>query len=332
MSADTSSANAWLIRWLWMLLGTGMVCWGGPVWPAYVAWARANESVQRMEQLEMQAHGPEAAEQATPAGEEKTAQAAPTSEMALLTQWHALLRQHHLTGWQGRLGVVAPGTSAESGQAPAGLGPVWRLEGPATYGQGVALLQSLAQAMRGVVLTQVQARHRPDSPWLEWSLQWQSSVGPPAQRWGVRWPSMQGVTGDPFAADRLWTAGREPSTPMTALEMTDLVWPQVSLRDLRLAGVLLSPSSSQALIVSFAPRREASPEVGHAISAQPTWRSLRVGQRLGQERARVLAIEPRRVMLQASGQSAELQGGQADTPVVLELAAWSPSPSNGGQP
>ena len=330
-----SGRTWWVRRWLACVLA-GLSCWGWQFWPAYQQGKQVMQQLQEMEQQDMpimNADGGDEGPWAPARGMARSPQinhsergplpaqaVAPTravGDVAAVVQWHALMRQHQLSGWQGR---VVPGNPTSSGAAhpSAGLGDIWRLEGPASYAQGVALLDALAHDFPGVMLLHVQVRHAPDGYGLRWlvELRWTADGFKLAPL--LLWPQVLASVSDPFSPDRLKPVPDEVPAPSLAVRTGAHVLPTVSVRAMRLAGVVSGGQGRQALVTTSVPSGVTTSAVNPGVSPVPAWHALREGQVVGEERARVLAIETRRVVLEQPGPVAAT--GKSP-PLVLELAS-----------
>jgi hypothetical protein len=318
----------WLLRLLLLGVATGGLAWAWVYGPAREEGWRAQVAVQTLElalaQPADQHHDARVSVGQGPAQAGRAPKSPP--DLQALVQWQALLRQHQLSGWQGRL-VSAPLVPAASVPSPGvadGAG-LWRLEGPATYAQGLAVLLALVREMPEVVIHQVQVRQGQDaSSLLHWLLELQWSAMTPTPRWSSRWPTVQGPVPDPFAAERLGpNQGMAREGPTTSPAQGH-AWAHVPVRELRLAGILSDPDGHRALVTSES-SREASSVPGHS-AAMPAlnWQTLRLGQIVGKEQVRVMAIEPRRVVLAGATRAGASGAKESAAPVVLELASMSP--------
>ena len=242
--------------------------------------------------------------------------------VSALVRWHALLKQHQLDGWQGR-SLTPP--SASSGEARAG-GTVWRLEGPGPYEQGVALLDMLVRTFPRLVLLWVQVQRVPSTDLLQWQLELQWSAPMPSA--ALRWPdgAWQEVKVDPgvnpFVASHSRQAGDETTDPHAT--QTDLhpVLPLAPLHEIRLVGVVGTDDERHALIV-WAPSTSATPVAG---SQRPGPYRLTVGQILGAEHSRVMAIESHSVVLQLPGRGSRQRGGVNRQVLAMATPTLTPTP------
>lgn len=257
---------------------------------------------------------------------------APTSDddMTALVRWHELLREHALRDWQGR-SVPAPSTSVPAGSGTV-EGAVWRLEGLATYEQGVALLNAMVRRFPRMVLLQVNVQQLSATELLQWRLELRWSAPVPAL--DMRWPT-DGLlktdrTLNPFAQERL------PDVDTQAIDDKrrrgpggpNHVLPTVPWRDIRLIGVVGQAEDRMAL-VTWTMASEAAPGVGRAAgraSRVSAIHWLRTGQTLGVEQKRVLAIEPRAVVLQTSRHAGSAAvAGQRDVLALADYTADHPT-------
>jgi Tfp pilus assembly protein PilP len=247
-------------------------------------------------------------------------------DVSAWVRWHELLVQHQLHDWQGR--SVPPATLQASPSVPSDSGVVWRLEGTATFEQGVALLQSMTRSFPRLVLLWVQVQQLPNLDRLQWHLElrWSASLSALAHRWPVGGTfDTEGLV-NPFALDRM-TAGADSLSPVNLTNADpDRVLPQAPLQAIRLIGVLEGEKERLA-VVALTETAQAS---GGAKSTRGS-RShrLRLGQTLGVEQARVVSIESRSVVLQSS----HFTGLGRRSPRSLTLALVTPAdPSEDGGP
>ena len=102
-------------------------------------------------------------------------------DVSALVRWHALLHEQHLSDWQGRSIPAVAGAPADGAQG----GVLWRLEGVATYQQGVDLLNAMVRQFPRLVLLHVQVQRLSDDDRLQWRLElrWSAPLPAVAQRW-----------------------------------------------------------------------------------------------------------------------------------------------------
>ena len=233
-------------------------------------------------------------------------------DVSALVRWHGLLREQQLQDWQGR-SVPATSTSTGTGDHSGG-GAVWRLEGQATYEQGMALLNTMVRQFPRLVMLQVHVHQVPHTELLHWRLElrWSAPLPALAQRWpaGGALASTQGT--NPFAANRLPldinTTNPSGATSALAEVSRHHVLPQAPLQDIRLIGVVGQDDERVALVTWTAVPTHSSPNSSSISSSKPGRGSLspkshriRLGQYLGVERTQVVAIEPQALVLQSSG-------------------------------
>lgn len=328
--------RAWLGRRGLACVLAGLIGWLWPLWPAYQQGLQAGQQLRELEQQAMQvmnanwenevpvasaqdmgrwSHAPLSGHR-TLTGQ-SVAPVHPTGDIASLVKWHTWMHQHQLSGWLGRV-VSATSTAMEPVHALAGQGAIWRLEGPASYAQGVAMLNALARDFPGVMLLHVQARHASDRGKLRWllELRWSADgvpLTPPPP-----WPQVLGNAADPFSPDRLKPVPGVVPVPFADAHVVAHVLPQVSVRLLRLAGVVSGEPGKRALVTTAALPGMTVSDVSQGGSPAPAWHALREGQLVGEERARVLSIEPRRVVLEHP--VSPVAKGKAE-PTVLEWAS-----------
>jgi Tfp pilus assembly protein PilP len=246
-------------------------------------------------------------------------------DVSALVRWHDLLREHQLHDWQGR---TVPSTELPASPAnPSDGGAVWRLEGTATYEQGVALLRSMVQSFPRLVLLRVQVQQSAKDERLQWRLElrWSASLPALAYRWPAGGAFDTEGRVNPFAWDRM----RVAEVPKPPLNNTDFdpgrVLPQASLEDIRLVGVLEGEHERWALVaMAETAQTSAGPKPPRG------WRShrLRLGQTLGVEQARVVSIESRSVVLQASRERGT--GRRQSRDVTLALISLPDASGDGG--
>lgn len=330
------------------------VGWWWRVGPAHQATALARESVQALEQ-ELQSmgdqesggsvpshvamkHPPEAIASTTL---EESAQTQVTQGMALgrvpmdddvsaLVRWHDLLREHQLHDWQGR--SIPSNTMPGAAEADRSGGSMWRLEGPATYEQGVALLQSLARQFPRLMLLLVQVQQLPASEALQWRLElrWSAPGTALAQRWPAGGSLDTTLMVNPFAHDRLRS---EVATGLQRpqVDVGDVhVLPMAALQDIRLIGVM-GGEDERLAVVAWSSTADQASGVAKPRSVVTSHR-VRRGQVLGVEQYRVVSIEPGSVVLQSSRRMKAARQGERREVLALAPQPLEPPMSEGRRP
>ena len=311
--------------------------WGWRVAPVYKSARQARAMVQALEHEEgdtdVASASPAVAVQhdTTSPTPQSSARSREDDDVSALVRWHDLLREHRLRDWQGR--SVPTSTPAGAVETGRGWGALWRLEGPASFEQGVALLQAMTRRFPHLLLLQVQVQvvgqGQPgiSHELLQWRLElhWSTPLSTVVQHWppgGVL--DLDDVT-DPFALERL-QAVTTPHQIAAPHDPADHVLPRAPLQDIRLIGVMGAEQDRLALVVWATPPDRASHM--HGVRAALTPQRVRVGQRLGLERTRVAAIEAGAVVLQGTHTSGG--GQQRDRRQVLALAASTAEPASDG--
>jgi len=253
------------------------------------------------------------------------ARAREDDDVSALVRWHDLLREHRLRDWQGRsVPTTTPAGAVETGR---GQGALWRLEGAASFEQGVALLQAMTRRFPHLLLLQVQVQGQGQSgtshELLQWRLElhWSAPLTAVAQRWPPGGALNLAEAADPFALERV-RAVDSPHQVAAPHDPPDHVLPRAPLHDIRLIGVMGAEQDRLALVVWATPPHRASPM--HGVRAASTPQRLRVGQRLGLEQTRVAAIESGAVVLQGTHTAGS--GQQRGRRQVLALAASTAEP------
>ena len=207
---------------------------------------------------------------------------------------------------QGAEGVAGVGAQA---------GSLWRLEGWATYEQGVALLNALVRQFPRLVVLHVQVQGQGQQPQpqphhisateqLQWRLElrWSAPLPALAQRWPAGGLLAATHAINPFAEDRLPVHARSAHVPDASPNPADAdvnhVLPRVPLKDIRLIGIVAQDEERVALVTWTAAPADPRPSAGR-VPASPASHRLRLRQTLGVEQSQVVAIEPQAVVLQA---------------------------------
>lgn len=240
-------------------------------------------------------------------------------DVSALVRWHQLLREHRLSDWHGQ---SVPAASSAQGDSVGG-GALWRLEGLATYEQGVGLLHAMARQFPRLVLLHVQVQQTLPTKLLQWRLELRWSAPLPAMP--LRWPSGEILavahSVNPFAGNRLHLYERSApamdTRPKPPVVDANHVLPRAPLKDIRLIGVVAQDEERVALVTwTSAPTDPVTPS-GRGSSV-PASHRVRRGQILGVEQIQVVAIEPQALVLQASQQaSSGYRGGPRE---VLSMA------------
>lgn len=277
--------------------------------------------------------------------------ALPEDDLSALVRWHALLQEHRLSDWQGRSVPASASVSVDGanhgteGMAGAGKsgGSQWRLEGRATYAQGVALLNALVSQFPRLVVLHVQVQvqgqgqqtpqpqlppHLAATEQLQWRLElrWSAPVPTLAHRWPAGSLLAAKPAINPFAEDRLpllASSGHGPGArPNRADADVNQVLPSAPLKDIRLIGIVAQGEERVALVTWSTAPSDSRPSAAH-VSASPATHRLRLRQTLGVEQFQVVAIEPQAVVLQAlrHRSSGQRPGGR-------EVLAWSDAPAS----
>ena len=247
-------------------------------------------------------------------------------DVSALVRWHELLREHQLHDWQGR--SVPPTALPASPANTSDGGAVWRLEGTATYEQGVALLRSMVRSFPRLVLLRVQVQQSSTDDLLQWRLElrWSASLPALSHRWPTGGAFNTEGRVNPFGLDRMH-AGAVNKPPFNLADADPgRVLPQVALEDIRLIGVLEGDQERLAL-VALAETAQASAGTKSARGSRS--HRLRLGQTLGVEQARVVSIELRSVVLQSARDTGA--GRQQSRDVTLALASTSDASGDGGR-
>jgi Tfp pilus assembly protein PilP len=240
-------------------------------------------------------------------------------DVSALVRWHQLLREHRLSDWHGQ--SVPAASSAQQDRAEGGA--LWRLEGLATYEQGVGLLHAMARRFPRLVLLHVQVQQTLAAEFLQWRLELRWSAPLPAMP--QRWPSGEILavahSVNPFAGNRLHLYERSApamdTRPKPPVVDANHVLPSAPLKDIRLIGVVAQDEERVALVTWTSAPTDPVPPSGRGSSV-PASHRVRRGQILGVERIQVVAIEPQALVLQASLQaSSGHRGGPRE---VLSMA------------
>ncbi|MFN5774775.1 MAG: hypothetical protein ACK45K_00770, partial [Burkholderiaceae bacterium] len=193
------------VAWSWGLLLTLAVAIGG--WSRVSStWAGLMETRVAAQALEQHLSAHESAQSALSlssveqaADLERPVQS--HDDVSALVRWHEVLREHRLSDWHGQ--SVPAASSAQQDRAEGGA--LWRLEGLATYEQGVGLLHAMARQFPRLVLLHVQVQQTLPTEFLQWRLELRWSAPLPAMP--QRWPSGEILavahSVNPFAGNRL---------------------------------------------------------------------------------------------------------------------------------
>ena len=311
------------VAWSWGLLLTLAVAIGG--WGRVSStWAGLMETRVAAQALEQHLSAHESAQSALSlssveqaADLERPVQS--HDDVSALVRWHELLREHRLSDWHGQ---SVPAASSSQGDSVRG-GALWRLEGLATYEQGVGLLHAMARQFPRLVLLHVQVQQTLPTEFLQWRLELRWSAPLPAMP--QRWPSGEILavahSVNPFAGHRLSLYERSvpaiDTRPKPPVVDANHVLPRAPLKDIRLIGVVAQDEERVALVTwTSAPTDPVTPS-GRGSSV-PASHRVRRGQILGVERIQVVAIEPQALVLQAARQaSSGHRGGPRE---VLSMA------------
>lgn len=311
------------VAWSWGLLLTLAVAIGG--W-SRVSSTRAGLMETRVaaQALEQQLSAHESAQSAL--SQSTLEQAADLErpvqshdDVSALVRWHQLLREHRLSDWHGQ--SVPAASSAQQDRAEGGA--LWRLEGLATYEQGVGLLHAMARQFPRLVLLHVQVQQTLAAEFLQWRLELRWSAPLPAM--SQRWPSGEILavahSVNPFAGNRLHLYERSApamdTRPKPPVVDANHVLPSAPLKDIRLIGVVAQDEERVALVTwTSAPTDPVTPS-GRGSSV-PASHRVRRGQILGVERIQVVAIEPQALVLQAARQASS--GHREGPREVLSMA------------
>ncbi len=269
-------------------------------------------------------------------------------DVSALVRWHALLQAQGLRDWQGRSVTAATPLSGDGSirgaEGVAGGGLVWRLEGLATYEQGVSLLQAMVRQFPRLVFLQVQVhlpgqgqqqqqqqqQHIADAEWLQWHLElrWSAPLPALAQRWPAGTQPASDRLVNPFAVNRLPSGSRSPVALDVSPRQADAshVLPRAALSDIRLVGVLAQGEDRMALVTWAAAPTDPGSVAGRAAAPTSPHR-LRLGQVLGVEQAQVVAIQPQAVVLEAMRQASS--GQKSGRRAVLAWTDTSPTHAAG---
>jgi len=240
-------------------------------------------------------------------------------DVSALVRWHELLREHRLSDWHGQ---SVPAASSSQGDSVRG-GALWRLEGLATYEQGVGLLHAMARQFPRLVLLHVQVQQTLPTEFLQWRLELRWSAPLPAMP--QRWPSGEILavahSVNPFAGHRLSLYERSvpaiDTRPKPPVVDANHVLPRAPLKDIRLIGVVAQDEERVALVTWTSAPTDPVPPSGRSSSVPVSHRVQR-GQILGVERIQVVAIEPQALMLQAARQASS--GHREGPREVLSMA------------
>ena len=290
---------------------SGTLGWAWPVVPAHQALQRVKES-----------HDQWWHEAAAKLGNQPpvvvaTQTAVATDDFTALSRWQTLLAERGLSGWQGRSLPKGATRSAAGPEVEKMSGHSWQLEGPATFKQGLGLLQDLFRVFPHVLLHSVQVQPLATDDALQWRLElrWEATraglaaVWPkaPATRQQTEAPRAPSVNRDPFALQNVLVALRDPEHPgaweapapepdrpnVRRARRVDPqhVLPRVALQHIRLLGVVARDEHWEAWVTGDAGAASDLPR--GALS----WHRLRAGEWVGAERARVSSIHPQQLAL-----------------------------------
>lgn len=313
-----------LCCWAGLLALAAAIGWWSRVASAQAALAETREAAQKLEQR-LSAHNTQDGFQSpfsVKAALDVEHTAMSDDDVTALVRWHALLREHRLRDWQGR--SVTP--AASSGD-PAG-GALWRLEGLASYEQGVALLNAMARQFPRLLVLQVQVQQMPATELLQWRLElrWSAPMPALAQRWPFGEISTAAPWINPFAGHRLPLHTRfGPATDTRASQAeaeVNRVLPKAPLKDIRLIGVVAQDEERVALVSWTAAPADPAPQAGRLSSSVLSYR-VRQGQWLGAEQAQVVAVQPQALVLQTlpNASSSHRQGSRELLALADALAA-----------
>ncbi|MFZ9665848.1 MAG: hypothetical protein ACO3AU_09370, partial [Limnohabitans sp.] len=282
------------VAWSWGLLLTLAVAIGG--WSRVSStWAGLMETRVAAQALEQQQSAHEPAQRALSLS--SVEQAAEVErpvqshdDVSALVRWHQLLREHRLSDWHGQ---SVPAASFAQGDRVEG-GALWRLEGLATYEQGVGLLHAMARQFPRLVLLHVQVQQTLAAEFLQWRLELRWSAPLPAMP--QRWPSGEILavahSVNPFAGNRLHLYERSApamdTRPKPPVVDANHVLPRAPLKDIRLIGVVAQDEERVALVTWTSAPTDPVPPSGRGSSVPVSHRVQR-GQILGVERIQVVA-------------------------------------------
>lgn len=273
--------------------------WWSRVASAQAALAETREAAQKLEQ-QLSAHNTQDGflstfSVKTALDVEHTAMS--DDDVSALVRWHALLREHRLRNWQGR--SVTP--AASPGDSTGGA--LWRLEGLASYEQGVVLLNAMASQFPRLLVLQVQVQQMPATELLQWRLElrWSAPMPALAQRWPFGEISTAASWINPFAGHRLPVHTRFAPASDTRASQAEVdpnhVLPKAPLKDIRLIGVVAQDEERVALVSWTAAPADTASQAGRLSSSVLSYR-VQKGQSLGVEQAQVVAVEPQALVLQ----------------------------------
>lgn len=311
------------VAWSWGLLLTLAVAIGG--WTRVSSiWAGLMETRAAAQALEQQLSAHEPADRAL--SQSTLGQAADLErpvqshdDVSALVRWHELLREHRLSDWHGQ---SVPAASSSQGDSVRG-GALWRLEGLASYEQGMGLLHAMARRFPRLVLLHVQVQQTLATELLQWRLELRWSAPLPAmpQRWPVGEILAVAHSVNPFAGHRLSLYERSvpamDTRPKPPVVDANHVLPRAPLKDIRLIGVVAQDEERVALVTWTSAPTDPVPPSGRGSSVPVSHRVQR-GQILGVERIQVVAIEPQALVLQAARQASS--GHREGPREVLSMA------------
>jgi Tfp pilus assembly protein PilP len=316
---------------------SGTLGWAWPVVPAHQALQLVKESHDQWWQ-EAAATKPRDYPPVVVANQTAVA----TDDFTALSRWQTLLAEHGLSGWQGRSLPKVATRSAAGPEMEKLVGHSWQLEGPATFKQGLGLLQDLFRVFPHVLLLSVQVQPLATDEALQWRLElrWEAtraslaSLWPkaPATRPKTVASGVSSANQDPFAQQNVLMALRDPEHP-GAVELSQAgidqatvsgtrraeskhVLPRVSLQHIQLLGVVARDEHWEAWVTGDAGSASTAPLGAHA------WHRLRPGEWVGAERARVSSIRPQQLALRVRERRAD--GHWSEREHLLNLGGQRP--------
>jgi len=311
------------VAWSWGLLLTLAVAIGG--WSRVSSiWAGLMETRAAAQALEQQLSAHEPADRAL--SQSTLEQAAvlerpvqSLDDVSALVRWHELLREHRLSDWHGRSVPAASSTQQDRAEG----GALWRLDGVASYEQGVGLIHAMARRFPRLVLLHVQVQQTLPTEFLQWRLELRWSAPLPAmpQRWPAGEILAVAHSVNPFAGHRLSLYERSvpamDTRPKPPVVDANHVLPRAPLKDIRLIGVVAQDEERVALVTWTSAPTDPVPPSGRGSSV-PVSHRVQKGQILGVERIQVVAIEPQALVLQAARQASS--GHREGPREVLSMA------------
>lgn len=316
---------------------SGALGWAWPVVPAHQALQQVKESHDQWLQEAVAAQPPD-----PPPVVVATPTTGATDDFTALSRWQKLLLEHGLTGWQGRSLPKGATRSAAGPEQERAAGQSWQLEGPATFKQGLGLLQDLFRVFPYALLLSVQVQPLATDGALQWRLElrWEAARAGLASVW-PKWPAtrpqtdahgVSSVNQDPFALQNVLVALRDPEHPGAAqtppAELAPAaargtrraeslhVLPRVALQHIRLLGVVAKDEQWEAWVTGDA--GSASTPTRGALD----WHRLRSGEWVGAERARVSSVHPQQLALRVRERRAD--GHWSEREHLLKLGGQRP--------